>query len=62
MIYAGNEPRQPEAEENVDGITSGDVSDGVVRMFLVHGGSSTRKKVRQRSAEGDERDGFTKDT
>lgn len=45
MVYACDEPRQTQTKKDVDRVTSCDISDGVIGMFFIHGGSSTGEKV-----------------
>ena len=56
MIESSDDPGESETEEDVDGIRTGDVSDGVVRVLLVGSGRLAREGVRQRGAQSNERD------
>ena len=57
MVDGRDDPGQPEAEEDVDGVAAGDVPDGVVGMFLVDRGSLAGEGVRQGGSQSHEGDG-----
>lgn len=57
VVNGRNDPRESETEKHVDGVGSGDVSDGVVRMALGDGGRLGGEGVRKRRAQSDKRDG-----
>ena len=57
MVNGGKKPWKPEAEEDVDGVGAGDVSDGVVGVLLADGGRLAGECVGERGAERDEGDG-----
>ena len=56
-VDGGDEPWKPESQENVDGVGSGDVADGVVGVLLAHGRGLRGEGVGERGAQGDEGDG-----
>ncbi len=57
MVDGRNQPGKSQTEEDVDGVGSGDVADGVVGVLLAHGGGLAGERVGQRGAQGDEGDG-----
>ena len=52
FVDGGHEPRDSEAEENVDGVGAGDVSDSSVSCVFVHGGDLTGERVGKRCSQG----------
>ena len=57
MIESSDDPGESETQEDVDGVRTGDVSDGVVGVLLVGRSSLAREGVRQRRAQGHKSDG-----
>ena len=54
---SGKRPRQTQSQKDVDGVTTSDVSNGVVCGFLHSGSLFTCKQVGQRSSQGHKCDG-----
>ena len=57
MVDGCNDPRNSKTEEDVDGVASSDVADGVVRVLLVDRGHLAGEGVGEGGAESHEGDG-----
>ncbi len=58
VVDGSDDPGQAQAQEDVDGVGAGDVSDRVVSIFLAHGRSFARESVRQGGAQRNESNGY----
>ena len=56
MVDGCNDPRNSKTEEDVDGVASSDVADGVVRVLLVHRRHLACKRVGEGGAQSNKGD------
>merc|ERR1719285_1604342 len=56
MVDSGNDPGDSETEEDVDRVTSSDVADSVVSIFLIDSSGLTGEGVGQRGSQRNEGD------
>ena len=57
MVDGGDDPRQSQSQEHVDGVAAGHVTDGVVRCLLSDGRDLAGEGVRQGRPQRHEGDG-----